>query len=85
MDLGTVALTPFGDVNLDGTISSDDVLQISRYINGLSSTFSLSEGAELARKLYAADMDGDGTVRAADALQLLRAINRLSSVFDDLP
>ena len=85
VDLGTVALTPFGDVNLDGTVSSDDVLQISRYINGLSSTFSLSEGAELARKLYAADMDGDGSVRAADALQLLRAINRLSSVFDDLP
>ena len=67
----TTVTYKLGDVNGDGDITADDVTEIARYLEGLSSNIKLKEKS--------ADLDGDGKVTENDKNLLTRYVANISS------
>ena len=84
VELGSVKLWLYGDVNCDGKVDSKDATQITRYANLKSSVFDTGDDATRADRLLAADVSGDGSVDSKDATQITRFANLKSSIFDKL-
>ena len=73
----------YGDVNADGLINNQDVLQINRKNANLKSVFTAMDYIR-EYKEKVADVTGDGAVNNADVLQINRKNANMKSVFDNL-
>lgn len=73
----------YGDVNADGNINGQDILQMSREIANLKSVFTAMDYIRFY-KLDVADITGDGIVNSGDILQIYRKIANMPSLFDTL-
>ncbi|MDY4236473.1 MAG: dockerin type I repeat-containing protein [Bacilli bacterium] len=67
----TTVTYKLGDVNGDGNITADDLTEIARYLEGLSSNIKLKEKS--------ADLDGDGKVTENDKNLLAKYVTKISS------
>lgn len=84
LDVGQVKLWLYGDVNYDGQVKSNDVLQINRYINGQQSMFDLGDDEAKSMRVSASDINSDQSVKSNDVLQINRYINGLTSMINNL-
>ena len=75
VELGSVKLWLYGDVNCDGKVRAGDATQIYKYV-AKTRTFTENE-------LLAADITGDGKVRAGDATQIYKYVAKMASMFDN--
>ena len=71
----TTVTYKLGDVNGDGVVDADDITEITRYLEGLSSTFDVN--TKLKEK--SADLDGDGKVTENDKNLLAKYVAKISS------
>lgn len=71
-------LSLYGDVDLNGTVDSEDANQVLLCLNDQPSVFDDPETGALAT--LAGDVNEDGAVDARDATQILRHTNNLPSV-----
>ena len=67
----TTVTYKLGDINGDGNITADDLTEIARYLEGLSSNIKLKEKS--------ADLDGDGKVTENDKNLLAKYVAKISS------
>lgn len=78
----------YGDVNGDGKVNADDVMQINRKIAGLSSVFGSGDEATQAYRENVANVTAivgnDTKLNTDDVMQINRRIAGLSSVLDKL-
>ncbi len=56
LDVGQVKLWLYGDVNYDGQVKSNDVLQINRYINGQQSLFDTGDDETKSMRILISDI-----------------------------
>ncbi len=85
-NLGTVQLWLYGDVNYDGLVDADDVMQINRYAAGLSSAFNAGDSQIKHDRNTSANVTSivldDSDIDADDVMQIDRYAAGLPSVFD---
>jgi hypothetical protein len=85
-DMGTVNLWLYGDVNNDGLVDADDVMNINRYSAGLSSAFDSGSPLDKRDREMAANITnvifGDFDIDADDVMQINRYSAGLNSAFD---
>ena len=88
LDVGTVKLWLYGDVDYNGELSSVDVLQINRHMAGLGSVFNNGTEQEKAEREAAANVTavsaGDTELSSVDVLQINRYMAGLASVFNNI-
>lgn len=75
----------YGDVTGEGSITTADVTQIKRYINGKTSKFDQGDAEIKAYLLKVANVTTADSLTTADVTQIKRYINGKSSIFDNLP
>lgn len=81
--LGEIKLWLYGDVNYDGKIDTNDVIQINRHINTKGSLITVGTVDEIAEKQLVCDINNDGIIDTNDVIQINRYINTKGSLFNN--
>jgi hypothetical protein len=83
VDLGQQKLWLYGDVNYDGYVDTNDVVQMNRYINTKGSVITTGTADEIAEKIQVCDINSDGVLDTNDVVQMNRYINTKGSLFNN--
>ena len=88
VDLGTIDLYLYGDVNFDGAVNTRDSQQILRYYAGKTSVFDQGSEEEKELRKTAANVtnpkQGDSDINTRDSQQILRYYAGKTSVLDEI-
>ncbi|MDL2274443.1 hypothetical protein LJC34_07915, partial [Oscillospiraceae bacterium OttesenSCG-928-G22] len=86
VSLAEIKLWLYGDVDYDGEVGTGDIMQIRRYLAGMSSILDIGDDQEKADRFEAANVtaatSGDAFVETDDVMQIRRYIAGMPSVFD---
>ncbi len=83
VDVGQQKLWLYGDVTYDGTVDTNDVVQMNRYINTKGSLLTTGTANEVVEKQVVCDINCDGVVDTNDVVQMNRYINTKGSLFNN--
>ena len=82
-DCGQLKLWLYGDVNYDGKVDTNDVIQVNRYVNTKGSLITVGTADEVAEKKLICDINNDGIIDTNDVIQINRYINTKGSLFNN--
>lgn len=80
---GQLKLWLYGDVNCDGKVDTNDVIQVNRYVNTKGSLITVGTADEIAEKKLICDINNDGIIDTNDVIQINRYINTKGSLFNN--
>lgn len=83
LDLGQLKLWLYGDVNYDGKVDTNDVIQVNRHVNTKGSLITVGTADEIAEKKLICDINNDGIIDTNDVIQINRYINTKGSLFNN--
>lgn len=80
---GQLKLWLYGDVNYDGKVDTNDVIQVNRHVNTKGSLITVGTADEIAEKKLICDINNDGIIDTNDVIQINRYINTKGSLFNN--